>query len=80
MLLIPCPHCGPREESEFSYGGPLRPLPSLCASLDTAQDALYHPINPCGPIQELWFHAGGCGCWITVTRNTVTHAFHENTQ
>ena len=22
MLLIPCPHCGPRDESEFTYGGP----------------------------------------------------------
>ena len=21
MLLIPCPYCGPREETEFSYGG-----------------------------------------------------------
>ena len=21
MLLITCPHCGPREESEFSCGG-----------------------------------------------------------
>ena len=21
MLLIPCPWCGPREASEFSYGG-----------------------------------------------------------
>ena len=21
MLLIPCPHCGPRDETEFKYGG-----------------------------------------------------------
>jgi len=21
MLLIPCPHCGPRDYTEFTYGG-----------------------------------------------------------
>ena len=21
MLLITCPHCGPRDETEFTYGG-----------------------------------------------------------
>ncbi len=21
MLLIPCPNCGPRDETEFHYGG-----------------------------------------------------------
>jgi len=24
-------------------------------------------------VRELWQHEGGCGAWIVVTRNVVTH-------
>ncbi len=27
-----------------------------------------------GTIQELWYHASGCRSWLTVTRDTRTHA------
>ena len=29
--------------------------------------------NPRGPHREWWFHHGGCGRWIRVTRDTATH-------
>lgn len=77
MLLIPCPHCGPRDESEFSYGGPARALPPLDGPVAETQRAIHNPINPRGPLQEHWYHASGCECWIKVTRNTLTHAFEE---
>ncbi|MDW4551231.1 sarcosine oxidase subunit delta [Defluviimonas sp. D31] len=75
MLLIPCPHCGPRDEGEFDYGGPLRTLPPLDGVSDAAawHRALHLGNNPRGPLLELWYHASGCETWITVTRDTITH-------
>lgn len=74
MLIIPCPHCGPRDEGEFTYGGPARAV-SLCADTEASQQTLYKGINPRGPLRELWFHSSGCEQWITVTRDTATHDF-----
>jgi sarcosine oxidase subunit delta len=78
MLSIPCPHCGPREETEFTYGGPshiTRPAP-------TANDRewthyLYHRDNTKGPHRERWLHSFGCGIWFNVLRDTVTHEISE---
>ena len=77
MLLIACPFCGPRDESEFAYGGPA--LARRPADPDALSDAawvewLTVPPNPMGPVEERWWHARGCGRWLTVTRDTVTHA------
>jgi sarcosine oxidase, subunit delta len=76
MMLIPCPHCGPRNEDEFvcwSEANPQRPQdPSL---LDDAQwnDYLYYHTNPKGWSIERWFHARGCARWFKIERHTVTH-------
>ncbi|MEP3778447.1 MAG: sarcosine oxidase subunit delta [Shimia thalassica] len=77
MLLIPCPHCGPRDESEFVYGGATRAQPALDGktTVQDWQNALHQRTNPRGPIEELWFHSGGCETWITVTRDTLSHQF-----
>jgi heterotetrameric sarcosine oxidase delta subunit len=79
MLLIPCPHCGPRDEGEFAYGGPLRHLPPMDGVADAAawHRALHLGANPRGPLTELWYHASGCETWIAVTRDTTTHDFVE---
>lgn len=79
MLLIPCPHCGPRDESEFSYGGAARPLPALDGKTTTQDwhEALHLRKNSKGPISELWYHGDGCECWITVTRDTASHRFGD---
>lgn len=68
MLVIPCPHCGPRDEAEFTYGGPVR------AACPLTGDGLYSMPNPSGPLREWWYHSSGCETWIEVTRNTRTHA------
>lgn len=78
MLLVPCPHCGPRDETEFRYGGqaylahPLDP-----DALDDAAWAEYVFLrdNPKGPFAERWYHAAGCRRWFNVRRDTVTHEF-----
>lgn len=36
-------------------------------------DYLHTRENPCGPARELWHHGDGCGAWLIVTRNTLTH-------
>lgn len=76
MLLIPCPFCGPRNETEFAYGGPAqRPRPDAPADIPDAEwvDWLTVPENRPGPVPERWCHAKGCGSWLTVLRDTATH-------
>ncbi len=75
MLLIDCPHCGPRDETEFTYGGDAtvtRPDP---ARADTAawHAYVYERDNPKGPHAELWYHGVACRRWLRVTRDTATH-------
>ncbi|MGI9389476.1 MAG: sarcosine oxidase subunit delta [Boseongicola sp.] len=75
MLLITCPFCGARNETEFVYGGPVgpdRPDPAVVPD-DEWLDFLLMVPNPTGPVEERWWHARGCGDWFTIWRNTVTH-------
>ena len=76
MLLINCPFCGARNESEFAFGGTATaPRPADPHSLSDSEwvDWLTIPENPMGPVDERWWHARGCGLWLTITRDTVTH-------
>ena len=76
MLLIECPWCGPREESEFHCGGEAhiaRPeRPEVLSDAEWA-DYLFMRTNPKGRHRERWVHEAGCGRWFNVERNTVTH-------
>jgi heterotetrameric sarcosine oxidase delta subunit len=40
-------------------------------------DYLHNRDNPAGDVRELWQHTGGCGAWLVVTRDTVTHEVLE---
>ena len=74
MMLIPCPWCGSRNQIEFTYGGDAavrRPAPD--APEAAWVDYVYLRDNPCGPLDELWYHGAGCRSWIKVRRNTRTH-------
>lgn len=76
MLLIPCPWCGPRDESEFSYGGDAqRPMPPLDGSASPAdwQAYVHKRANRKGAHREFWYHQFGCERWLRVDRDTVTH-------
>ena len=74
-MLIPCPHCGTRPHSEFTYGGDatLGPRPDGTSSEAEWMDFLYLRGNPCGPHREYWHHTLGCDEWIVVERDTLTH-------
>ncbi|MDF2095468.1 sarcosine oxidase subunit delta [Aquibaculum arenosum] len=76
MLLIDCPHCGPRSETEFSYGGEAhiaRPLDPAALSDAEWADYVFLRDNPKGLIRERWMHAHGCRRWFNVARDTVTY-------
>jgi sarcosine oxidase, subunit delta len=76
MLLIPCPHCGPRAEDEFSHGGDASiTRPTEPASLDDAAWTayLYLRDNNAGPHLEYWYHRFGCRRWFLVRRDTLSH-------
>ena len=76
MLLIECPHCGPRDETEFAYGGEAgiaRPTDPDGLSDAEWADYLFNRSNPKGPHRELWVHADGCRRWFEAERDTVTY-------
>jgi sarcosine oxidase subunit delta len=74
MLQIPCIHCGPRDESEFTCGGTSHMVrPGLEQSDATWGDYLFFRDNPKGLHLERWRHTYGCGRWFNVARHTVTH-------
>ena len=73
---IPCPWCGERDETEFSYGGEAGvAYPADPAALDDAQWAqwLFFRDNPKGAFAERWVHTHGCRRWFSITRDTLTH-------
>lgn len=75
MLLIPCPHCGPRAEIEFHWGGESHlARPAADASEQVWSEYLYFRKNPKGRGLERWRHTHGCGQWFNVARDTTTHA------
>ena len=46
-----------------------------CTAGTDAWDAYLHlRDNPAGRTRDLWQHEAGCGAWIVVTRDTVSHA------
>ena len=76
MLLIPCPWCGERDETEFSYGAQAHvAYPEDPDALDDAAWAAYLFVraNPKGELAERWCHSQGCRRWFNVVRNTATH-------
>ncbi|MGI9303544.1 MAG: sarcosine oxidase subunit delta [Gammaproteobacteria bacterium] len=76
MLLIHCPYCGPREQTEFSCGGEahiVRPKNPESLSDEEWGDYLFNRNNPKGVHLEQWCHAHGCRRWFNVQRNTVSY-------
>ncbi|MFC8502143.1 sarcosine oxidase subunit delta [Pedococcus sp. NPDC057267] len=76
MQLIACPHCGPREETEFHYGGQAHvAYPSDTSALSDEEWGrfVFFRDNPKGPFAERWVHTGGCRRWFNAVRDTATH-------
>ena len=75
-MRIPCPYCGERDAHEFQHlgdAGPSRPDPAQEDAAARFYAYVYLRDNPAGPHREFWRHAGGCGSWLIVERDTRTH-------
>ena len=48
--------------------------PDVDAGADAWDSYLHLRDNPAGRTRDLWHHEAGCGAWLVVTRDTVTHA------
>ena len=75
MLLIKCPWCGERAETEFSYGGEggiSRPKDPDSLSDAEWADYLFNRSNTKGLFYERWVHNHGCRRWFNVARDTVS--------
>lgn len=73
MLLINCPHCGPRSSSEFSYHGEGPSRPSADATPAQWRSYLYEKDNRAGSVTEQWFHGSGCRRFLVVERDTTSN-------
>ncbi|MGO1182832.1 MAG: sarcosine oxidase subunit delta [Micrococcaceae bacterium] len=78
MMLIHCPHCGPRDEVEFHYGGQAHvAYPEDPHALNDREWAeyLFYRDNPKGRFAERWQHSTGCRKWFNAVRDTQTYEF-----
>ena len=75
-MRIECPLCGSRDRREFYYAGHAGALerPDPAASAEIWDDYLHIRENLAGVTNDLWHHETGCGAWLVVTRDTVSHA------
>lgn len=72
MKIMPCPLNGPRNISEFVYGGELKDMPDQnhCSDLEWA-DYVFNYDNLAGVVREWWMHAPS-SYWFIAERNTIT--------
>lgn len=76
MLQIDCPWCGPRDQTEFGYGGEahiIRPEDPDALTDDQWADYLFNRTNTKGVHAEQWCHTAGCRRWFNALRDTVTY-------
>ena len=76
-MRITCTYCGSRDVSEFSYLGDATLTRPAGGEGPAMHDYVYLRDNPAGPIREHWFHRAGCHGWVTVVRDTRTHAIES---
>jgi heterotetrameric sarcosine oxidase delta subunit len=78
-MRIKCPVCGERDRREFYYVGDAVALdrPDRAAGLDVWDEYLHLRDNPAGITRDLWHHEAGCGAWLIVTRDTVSHVVSD---
>lgn len=73
MLLIVCPHCGPRNDAEFAYQGEVVARPPVDTDPETWRRYLYTKQNVSDWQTERWFHTAGCRRFLEVERHTTTN-------
>ncbi|OUR86298.1 sarcosine oxidase subunit delta [Marinomonas sp. 42_23_T18] len=72
MKIMNCPLNGPRNISEFVYGGEVKPMPELstCSDKEWAEYVFYYE-NSIRIVKEWWFHSPS-GYWFIAERHTAS--------
>lgn len=72
MKIMVCPLNGPRNMSEFVYGGEVKdmPDPNNCSDIEWA-DYVFFSDNGIGIVREWWLHAAS-SYWFIAERHTGT--------
>ena len=72
MKLLDCPLNGPRNITEFTYGGEFHQMPDDHA-VDSRQwvEYVYFHDNKAGQVVEWWCHTA-TSYWFLAERNTIT--------
>lgn len=72
MKIMTCPLNGPRNISEFTYGGEVEPMPDPATATDEEwAEYVFFDENPAGQVREWWCHTA-TSYWFIAERNTVT--------
>ena len=71
MKIMPCPLNGPRNISEFAYGGEVLDLPAPDCDNETWIDFVYLENNTAGVVREWWYHTP-TAYWFIAERDTRT--------
>jgi sarcosine oxidase subunit delta len=72
MKILNCPLNGPRNISEFLWGGEVKAMPDPARSPDRAwADYVFLEDNKAGLVREWWCHVA-TSFWFIAERNTVT--------
>jgi len=72
MKILTCPLNGPRNISEFTYGGEFKPMPdpANCNDIEWA-DYVFNSDNHAGVVTEWWLH-NASSYWFLAERHTVS--------
>ncbi len=72
MKIMHCPLNGPRNISEFAYGGEVKTVPDqlTCSDREWA-DYVFYENNLAGVVTEWWFHTPS-SYWFLAERDTVS--------
>lgn len=72
-FLLTCPNCGPREVTDFAYGGETVVRPRSRPADAVFNRYLYFRANVAGVQREWWYHGSGCRAWFLAERDTRTN-------
>ena len=74
-MRLNCPHCGTRSIEEFvQLGAAGLQRPAAEADSQAWVEYVYQRDNPRGWHEELFQHVSGCRAFLSVRRDTITHA------
>ena len=72
-FVLRCPNCGPREVTDFGYGGEVVSRPKARPDLHDLGAYNHFRANVAGVQREWWYHRSGCREWFKAERDTRTN-------